>query len=544
MATANNTHFLNKVAKIAYGKTGFFSQLVIDFLNDAPELSNLMAFSPTREGLKNAVLKRREFACNRRLLVSELKKQYRGMEISGKTEFNLNALENENCFTITTAHQPNIFTGPLYFVYKILHAVKLAEFMQTEMPDYYFVPVFYMGSEDADLEELGHITINGVNYQWQTKQTGTVGRMMVDDNFLSLISQIHGQLGVLPEGNEIVQVFKSVYTKGKTIQQATLELVNHLFSEWGVIVLNPDNENLKRAFEPVVKKELQDHFSHSAVSKTIAHFPEKYKVQASGREINLFYLLNDRRERIEWEDGKFLVKNLDLEFSQEAILIEVEEHPDRFSGNVILRGVFQESILPNIAFIGGGGELAYWLELKKVFEEAQVFYPVLILRNSFLLIEEKWMNNLNKLGINENEIFLDESEILKNLVFRKSENSLSISSELAQMKLLYEQLDAKAAAIDKSLQGHVMSLQKKSTDRLESLEKKMIRAEKRKFETEQRQLKNLKTVLFPNDSLQERVENFSGFYAIYGREFLKFIFKNSPATDAGFSILQLPDNQE
>lgn len=544
MTAENNINRLSVNRKIIdYVKTGYFSQLVIDYLNDAPDLNRFYAFAPTMEGLKDAVAARKNFVCNRSLLVSELKKQYQGIEISDKTAYNLNALEKENCFTITTAHQPNIFTGPLYFIYKILHAVKLAEKMNAEMTDHYFVPVYYMGSEDADLAELGHTTVEGSFYEWQTGQTGTVGRMKVDDAFLSLIHQMQGQLGVLPFGGEVVNIFKSVYTKGKTIQQATLELVNIIFSIWGVVVLNPDNAGLKKAFEPVIKRELKEAFSHAAVSESIAKFPKKYKVQASGREINLFYLLKDRRERIEWENGRFVVKAMGLEFTLEAMEKEVEEFPDRFSGNVILRGLFQETILPDIAFIGGGGELAYWLELKQVFEAARVFYPVLILRNSFLLIEEKWKQKIDQLQLNIEEIFLPETGIMKKLVFERSKNKLSIDPQLESMRSLFSSLDQQASKVDFSLHAHIQALEKKSVNKLQELQKKLIRAEKKKFEAEQRQLQKLKNALFPKGGLQERVENFAGFYAKYGSKIIQLILEHSPAVDAHFTVLEFVDQR-
>jgi uncharacterized protein YllA (UPF0747 family) len=236
-----------------------------------------------------------------------------------------------------------------------------------QLPQYKFVPVYYMGSEDADLDELGFVNVGGQKLVWETKQTGAVGRMKVDKALLKLIHEIHGQIGVLPFGNEFTDLLNACYTEGKTIQQATLELVNALFGAYGLIVLIPDNAKLKTAFHSVVEKELTEKFSHRIVADTIDKLGAHYKVQAGGREINLFYLIDNKRERIEQAGDAFEVKTLNLQFSKDEILKELKEHPERFSANVILRGAFQETVLPNIAFIGGGGELAYWLELKNVF---------------------------------------------------------------------------------------------------------------------------------------------------------------------------------
>ena len=270
-----------------------------------------------------------------------------------------------------------------------------------QFPQYNFVPVYFMGSEDADIEELNNITINQRKYVWETKQTGAVGRMKVDKTLMQLMNELEGQISVLPHGKELMEFFRASYKEKISIQQATLYLLNTLFGEYGLVVLIPDNAALKKLFQPVIQKELIERFSHKAVSDTTNKLDEHYKVQASGREINLFYLIDDKRERIEATDSKFKVESLNLEWTQDEILKELDEHPERFSPNVILRGAFQETILPNIAFIGGGGELAYWLELKEVFQQANIPYPMLILRNSFLFIEKKIADNINRLEFSD-----------------------------------------------------------------------------------------------------------------------------------------------
>jgi bacillithiol biosynthesis cysteine-adding enzyme BshC len=452
---------------------------------------------------------------------------------------NLELLLEENTFTITTAHQPNIFTGPLYFVYKILHVIKLAAYLSEALPENNFVPVFYMGSEDADLDELGNITLRNQPYKWETKQTGAVGRMKVDKAFVKLIEAMHGQLGVEPFGDKIISIFKKYYKEGTTILQATLGVVNELFGAFGLVVLIPDNSQLKRLFNPIVKKELSELFSHRKVDETLALLKEHYKVQAGGRELNLFYLTEDKRERIERTDSQFEIPGLKRVFTEEEILDELENHPERFSANVILRGVFQEAVLPNIAFIGGGGELAYWLELKKVFEAANVPYPVLILRNSFLLFSQKQQEKINELGFEMQDVFKEENVLLNELVRRTSEKKLDLDKELQISSSFYNNIKNIAGEIDPTLPQHVESLKIKATKQLTELAKKMLRAEKRKFEAEKRQIQKLKSQLFPNDNLQERVENVAGFYALAGTQFLKLCLQNSLTVQQQFTLLPL-----
>ena len=537
--TDSSQHNRNReTVDVSYESTGFFSKVVADYLSGSESLREFYMHPVSIEGIKASIKERKLFNTDRKLLVTELSKQYEGIHLNSLQEQNLQSLLGEDTFTVTTAHQPNIFTGPLYFIYKILHAVKLANELKIQLPQYDFVPVYYMGSEDADLDELGYIYLNGEKQVWETNQTGSVGRMKVDKAFHKLIDSIEGQIGIYPFGDELVTTFKESYTIGKTIQQATLELVNNLFAAYGLLVVMPDNASLKQRFNFVVKKELEEQFSSKAVAVTVAELENNYKVQAGGRELNLFYLIDDKRERIEIASNKgFTVTSLSIDWTLDEILYELKQHPERFSANVILRGVFQETILPNIAFIGGGGELAYWLELKKVFEEVQVPYPVLILRNSFLLVKQTISERIEKLGFKTESFFKEETELINQLVKRSSTNKLDVGSEREAIKAVYNKIKTIASPVDPTLLLHIDSLQKNTLKKIDELEKKILRAEKRRFGDERNQIAAVKKALFPNNNLQERINNFCIFYAVDGKEWLNMIYNHSFATEQLFRIL-------
>lgn len=530
----------NNQPHLAYQQTGYFSKLVADYISGNEQLQNFYKHSVNIDGIKAAIAARQAFATNRELLVNVLTDKYQNITFSDKQLANVEVLKSDNTYTITTAHQPNIFTGPLYFIYKIIHAIKLADELKKELPQYNFVPVYYMGSEDADLDELGYINLGGEKLVWNTKQTGAVGRMLVDKALLQIITSIQGQIGIHPFGNDLIAIFNQCYTLGKTIQEATLELVNILFADYGLFVVIPDNSALKASFNSVVTKEITEQFSHKAVAETISQLSQHYKVQAGGRELNLFYLIDDKRERIEFDSLKFRVQSLGLEFSQDEILKEIQTHPERFSANVILRGVFQETILPNIAFIGGGGELAYWLELQKVFEAVNVPYPMLILRNSLLFVTDEQVQRIEKLGFAVEDFFKKPFDLINTLVHENSSHQLDITAQIEAVKQQYQALQTIAGNIDESLENHTEALQTKALKPLHELEKKMLRAEKRRFEAQQRQIERLKAELFPNNSLQERVENFSSYYAKYGKDWLQTIYNQSLTLKQQFTIIKLP----
>ncbi len=409
---------------ISYSQTGYFSKIVTDYLSQNNFLKNFYQHSTDLEGIKKAILERKNFNTNRKLLVQELEDQYIFSEISDKVKVNITALLDENTFTVCTAHQPNIFTGHLYFIYKIIHTIKLADSLNNQMPENHFVPVFYMGSEDADLEELGHIFINGEKHEWNTKQTGAVGRMIVDDDLIKIIENIKGQILVEPFGKDIIELIEKSYVKGRTIQEACFYFVNKLFGEYGLIVLLPDNTNLKNEMLHIFEDDIFNNTASEIVNNTSEKLAENYKVQAHPREINLFYLKDNIRERIIKTGIGFSVHNSVIKFNEDELRQELKDYPERFSPNVILRAMYQEIILPNIAFVGGGGELAYWLELKDIFQHYKIPYPVLILRNSFLIAEQKINSLINKLSLGVEDFFYKEEEIITEIVKNKSSHEL------------------------------------------------------------------------------------------------------------------------
>jgi bacillithiol biosynthesis cysteine-adding enzyme BshC len=527
----------NNCTYIPYHETGNFSKLVLDYLEEKEDLRTFYKHHVSLDGIKAAIAERKRAPHYRSLLVQELETQYAGITLTNLQEKNLKNLIDVNTFTICTAHQPNIFTGHLYFIYKILHAIKLCQELDSQLPDYNFVPVFYMGSEDADLDELGHINLNGEKLEWKTTQTGAVGRMKVDNAFINLIERLEGQLSVLKFGKELIQLFKSSYTIGTTIQQATLLLVNELFRNYGLLVLIPDNANLKTPFNSIIKRELTAQFSQPIVQQTSLALGEKYKVQAAGRDINLFYLVDDSRERITLSNSKFEAAS--FTWTNDEIITEVDEHPERFSCNVILRGVFQEMILPNIAFVGGGGEIAYWLQLKDLFEVCEVPFPMLVLRNSFLLIEKKEKLLIEKLGLNFLDIFKPGAALADDLVKRDSKQKLKLDNEVADLQELYQKVQKLASAVDITLSDHVINLQKKAQKAFTELEKKMLRAERKNFDSKLRQLNKLKNHLFPSNNLQERIDNFSPYYAVFGEQWLELLLEASQSFEKKFCVVEV-----
>jgi bacillithiol biosynthesis cysteine-adding enzyme BshC len=533
---------------IPYSATGVFSSLVNDYISGNGTARDYVPYTPNLEGIKKAIQQRKFSVIQRQTLVSVLENQYqvlgtikeeKNIAAFEKVQANIGLLKNDNCFAVTTAHQPNLFTGPLYFFYKIIHVIKLAAELKAQFPENDFVPVYYMGSEDADLAEVGSYSIDAAKHQWKTKQTGAIGRMLVDDHLLQLLQNLEGYWTVKPDGKEALAIIKAAYKKGNTINEATLQMVHLFFGQYGLVVVQPDDAKLKSLFVEVMQKELTTQFSHIAIQPTLKSLSENYHVQSEGRAINLFYLKDATRNRIEKTGELFSVVDTNIQFTQAEIIQELQAHPDRFSPNVILRGAYQETIIPSVVFVGGGGELAYWMELKNVFEQAGVDYPVIILRNSFLFINDKQAKQWASLEFNIEALFNSIQALEIAFVKTQSVENLALTEHIASLTDLYKVIQQDVIKIDSSLGDHALNLSVQAQKKLALLEKKMIRAEKRKQHTSLARIHSIKSELFPDNNLQERVENFSNWIGDFGWSWVEAILNNSNSVDASFTIIHV-----
>ena len=425
---------------ITFQDSGYFTPIIVDYLNQKPELQPFYHRFPTLENLGLQIdEKKTNFAGDRDMLVRVLKNQYSKVETSPATAKNIAALQNQNTFTITTGHQLNLFTGPLYFLYKIVSAINLANELKAKYPENHFVPVYWMATEDHDFEEINYFNFKGKKFRWNRESSGPVGRLSTDGlaEFLEIFVM---ELGPGHSAAEIKSLFERSYVEHENLTDATRFLANELFGKYGLVIIDADDRDLKRQLIPFVKDELLSRTSFEKVSETATTLP--YDIQVNPREINLFFMENGLRERIVYEDGKYKANNTSMFFSEVEILDLLEKHPEKFSPNVILRPLYQEVILPNLCYIGGGGEIAYWLELKSFFESVGVTFPVLLLRNSVLLASEKQAKKADKLGLSWADLFL-KPDALANLKIKKySEFELDFSDQKNFLRAQFDKLSA------------------------------------------------------------------------------------------------------
>ncbi len=500
------------------------------FYNNYPEIT----------GFKNQIAeKQKSFSLQSRLvLVDALKHQYKSFKISEKTKQNIESLNKENTFTVTTGHQLNLFTGPLYFLYKILSTINLCEELSEKFPEQNFVPIYWMATEDHDFEEINYFNFDGKKVQWNSNESGAVGRFSTD-SLADVFEVFANHLGNSKNAKFLKNLFSEGYLKHQNLAAATRYIANELFSEYGLVILDGDDTPLKQLFNPFVKEELENKTSFKEVSKTNLALEKNYKIQVNPREINLFYLGNDFRERIIFKDGIYKVNNTEIIFSKKEILKEIDDNPKAFSPNVIMRPLYQEVILPNLCYLGGGGEMAYWLELKAYFKAVNIPFPILLLRNSVQILSEKQVHKLEKLNISLEELFLNQHTLLSKKVIENSGIQVDFDKKIQFLENQFSELKEVAKKTDVSFVNAVNAQERKQIKGLEYLQKRLLKAEKKRQKDLVDRITQLQNEILPNQSLEERQRNFSEYYLEYGNNFIEVLKDNLKPLQLEFTVLEL-----
>lgn len=490
------------------------SSIMEKYLSNDDAVKGLTHGAPSLSQI-NLLSNSKDFSSEKRSkLVECLKSQYRDAGV----KFNEGVVDQlllENSFTITTGHQLCIATGPLYFLYKIASTVALTRELKKSFPEKNFVPVFWLASEDHDSEEINHVFLFQKKIVWDTAQTGAVGVFELNE-FNAFINEIKDALGQSDGESQWLEILEECY-HSPNVSIATRKLVHALFGNEELVIVDGNDQGLKQMFYPVLLSEISERASQPVVQSVSEALESKgLKAQVMPREVNLFYLGDQSRERIKY-DGEFSIGN--SKFNEDELINELNHHPERFSPNVILRPVYQEMILPNLAYIGGPGELAYWHQLKGVFELYKTQFPSLVLRDSALLLSSAIQKKMTKLNLNTADVFRSQKDIINQWL--EESGVITLDEEKSQLELLFQTIAQKAQEVDPTLHAFALGEGKRQLSSLENVEKKIVKAFKTKEEQRILQLEKIWTEIFPDHQPQERVANIGQFMAELPSDFIE-----------------------
>lgn len=481
------------------------------------------------EGLKAAAKNRRFSLEQRSLLKNILLEQYKGLKLSVKLKDNLNALSNENTFTVTTGHQVCFMGGPLYFVIKLASVVKLAQQLQEQMPEHKIVPVFWMATEDHDFEEANHVFIQNNKFSYSSDRAGAVGRMDSKNTkeAFNAIKELHPELKM----SSFLLEVEMAYLQSNTIAEATRKMANSWFGNQGLVCIDADHAEFKKSFVSVLKRELTESFSFEMLEKANTELMDLgIAPQIQGREINLFYLTDEERTRIERSGTSFKVS--DKEFGLDELLA----NPERLSPNVVLRPLYQEFILPNLAYVGGPAELKYWLQLTHIFKAVDVDYPVLVHRDNFMFLEDRSYQFLVENGLNIDVLWKNFDELEKFWVEKRTGKDEEWADWKKAFADKFQDLTQKES-LGKKSKAYIPAANRKFEKIIEQLEKRIYRDHKLELESELRKWREIKDEAFPMGTFQERLISVLDVIGLMGEEPFENFVANCEPFDQRLKVL-------
>ncbi len=520
-----------RVFEVPLRQSGLLSPLMNDYLFECEKVSNLFAHQPNISSFADAIEERRQHHTNRVVLVETLEQQYAAFPKQKIVADNIALLRSENTFTVTVAHQPSLLLQPAYYAHKIASVIALANQLNATYTGYNFIPVFWLGSEDHDFDELGRAKIFDKEIVWKSNCSGALGRYTLDG-----LDEVRNEINALMQGADFLKLFDEALQRCNTFGELTRFLIHRLFGKYGLVIVDQDAVAFKRIFTGVIERELRESIAEQALQTTNDFLNAHYKAQASPRSINFFYLRENYRVRITRNAaGGFSTADEQFHFTADEMMSELQQHPERFSPNVIYRPLFQEMVLPNLAFVGGGAECSYWLQLKNLFTHFHVPYPVVLHRKPMAYLPASAMKKITKLGLDVASIFQNKDVFINDYVKANTDEQFNFSEVQHDFIKAFEKVMQASEHIDPTLKQSVAAEQQKLLNALTQLEGKFLKATKRKNENVVTQLQAVHECVFPNGFFQERAESFLPMLA--HQDFLDTLIQHANPLDKTVGLI-------
>jgi len=532
-----------KITNLSFEKVNQFSDRDKAYQSNDQRLRNFYKYTPSIEAFPDVIKQKSNQEIDRGLLADTIRSTYGSMKISQKLDQNIALLREPNTFTITTAHQPSLLTGPLYYTFKICSVLNLCIQLNEKYPEYNFIPVFVSGGEDHDFEEINHFKLYNKTINWHLDHNSEPTGRLALDNFDAVFTEMDQSLRSESAARTILEKAIAFKASSKTYSVFVQELVNLLFGEFGLVFINMDQKAYKGSFKSFISKEILESKSKPLVVDQQTKLEEAgFPPQAHVREINFFYFTDDgQRRRVEKTGNDFNIVDTDLKFTESEMKSLINEQPERFSPNVVMRPIYQEYILPNLAYIGGGGELAYWLERKTQFEAFNIPYPMLIRRNSAMLVDHSSKKVLGKLGLKINDVFKSKNDLVNLFLNENSGDEFSLSNAETQIDKVFKEISEKFDELDKSLVPRVEAEKVKTLKTIAGLESRLKKVIKQRSENDLAKIEKLYGRLMPSNNLQERQRNILDYLDQYDLTLISDLIKVLDPMDKHFKIIDLTE---
>jgi bacillithiol biosynthesis cysteine-adding enzyme BshC len=466
-----------------------------------------------------------------------LTRQYSQLNASSLTQQNIKKLSDKKTLAIVTGQQLGIMGGPLYTFYKIITVIKLSRFLSERYDDYNFVPVFWLEADDHDFNEVRSVRIIDegnslvtIDYKEEIEEDDlkqSVGLINLDNSVSDFLEKLSNSLKETEFKSPLFNHLKEFYKEGKSFKDAFRDLIFNYFDEYGLIIFDPQDDEVKKLLRPVFKKEITDFRIHTEqLVHVSATLEELYHAQVKVKPVNLFLRVDEGRYSIEPVENEYRLRRKRKSFSREQLLELLENEPEKFSPNVLLRPICQDYLFPTAFYVAGPSEISYFAQIKPLYELYGIAQPIIYPRSSLTILENSIANSLEKYSVGINDIFIDVENVKKKIINSVEESSIDdmFDGIANQIETTFDQLKEKLIDLDKTIADSSNRYRDKILNTVSELKSKAEKAQQKKYEVTLRQMDRAAVHLFPNSNLQEREINFIYFANKYGEEFLQKIF--------------------
>ncbi len=527
------------------------SQLFVDYVNNFEKVKNYYETNFRDENTYEEIFSKISNE-NGPKLYDIIKNQYKNQKISEKTKSNIELIKNENTIAVITGQQLGLMGGPLYTIYKIFTAVKLSEYLNEKFKNYNFIPVFWMAGDDHDFEEISNVKLLNNENEIQTilyneeiqkeENLGSVGSLKFTEALIEFKQKIFSFLRDTEFRSELNNFADEVLDSNLTIAESFFKFTFKIFDETGLIIFNPQDKEVKKLLVPIFKKELNNFKLHTKdILLTSVDLDENYHSQVKVKPINLFLSDETGRHLIEPADDEFRLKGKRKKITLAEIFNLLDEKPECFSPNVLLRPICEDFLFPTGFYVAGPGEVNYYAQVVPLYKHFNIQHPFVFPRASATIIESNIAKILMKYNLSTQQFFGDFEKMKETTLNSISDNnveqifancSANITNELNQLSNLLE-------SIDKTLIDPTKNTNDKILNQLEILKTKALKLQDTKYDATIRQLKKARNSIYPNDNLQERELGILNFINKYGFDFFDWLYNELDIHEYKHQILEL-----
>ncbi|MBX2820303.1 MAG: bacillithiol biosynthesis cysteine-adding enzyme BshC [Rhodothermaceae bacterium] len=543
------SHSASTHDRIAFDQLATFSSLFSDYSQFTPQIAPFFSGDHRNISAFEAQTQRTlDISRDRNAVADVLLKQNTRWGLDDAVRNNIERLRSNESVVVITGQQLGLFLSPLYIPYKTLTTIRLAAELSDSLQRP-VVPVFWLHGEDHDFEETApftlineHHELTSIRYQPVSNSQGPVGRMQFEHSIEELIQSLKAHLPQTPNKNQVLDFLQHHFTQDMPLLDAFAFLLKRIFKDSGLVLFSPDDATIKQLCKPLYRQEIQDPLRLTqAVESTSERLAQSYYKQVQTNPINLFLMDDEHRQSITLQEDRFKIKGHSHSYSSDELLTRLDQHPEQFSPNVILRPITQDFIFPSIAYIAGPGEIAYFAQCKEAYEAAGIPMPIIYPRASITLIEP----NINRVLDRYPYAFSEYNEHPLKLFRQYAINQLPIDLETAVDESIDRVNEALHALRDTTMNVHptlhtsAESTKVRFSKELLKYKEQVIKAQKRNEFEHKAHLHKAATHLFPNQKLQERVLSPLHFLNLYGLDFFNSLMDEISLDTTAHQIIRL-----